>query len=145
MPSIHPTDKPTNASLGGARARGQPTTQHGQGLPAAAQQSLDIGAFMATMLRAQMDSQLAIAVASHTNMLAFHTVRVQASAVSGGKDARMTVAKTGFLRACTGQVLAISFTTPQVYKEMEMEGATSEAVARILHRLLQRVQNLLHM
>jgi hypothetical protein len=144
MPFIHPTAKPTNASSGGARAGGQPTAQHSQGLPVAAQQSLDIGAFMATMLRAQTDKQLAIAVASHTNMVAFHTATAQASAVSGGKDARMTVAKTGFLRACTGQVLAISFTTLQVYKEMEMEGATSKAVARILRRLLQRVQNLLH-
>jgi hypothetical protein len=144
MPSKHPTAKPTNASSGGARTGGQPTTQHGQGLPAAAQQSLDIGAFMATMLPAQTDSQLAIAMASHTNMVAFHTVTAQASAVSGGEDARMTVAKTSILRACTGQVLAISFPTPQVYKEMETEGATSKAVARILFRLLQPVRNSLH-
>jgi hypothetical protein len=99
---------------------------------------------MATMLRVQTDSQLAIVAASHTNMVAFHTATVQASAASGGKDARMTVAKTRILRACTGQVLAISFITPQVYKEMETEEATSEAVARILRRLLQPVQNTLH-
>jgi hypothetical protein len=144
MPSRHPTAKPTNASLGGARAGGQPSAQHGQGLPAAAQQSLDIKAFMATMLRVQTDSQLANAAASHTNMVAFHTATAQASAVSGGKDARMTVAKMSILRACTKQVLAISFTTPQVHKEMETEGATSKAVARILLCLLQPVQNLLH-
>jgi hypothetical protein len=96
------------------------------------------------MLRAQTDSQLAIAAASHTNMVAFHTAMAQASTASEGKDARMMVAKTSILRACTGQVLAISFTTPQVYKEMETEGATSEAVTRILCRLLQPVRNLLH-
>ncbi len=99
---------------------------------------------MATMLRAQMDSQLAIAAASHTNMVAFHTAMAQASAASGGKDAQMTVAKTSILRACTGQVLAISFITLQVYKEIETEGATSETVARILRRLLQPVKNTLH-
>jgi hypothetical protein len=140
MPFRHPTTKPTTASRGGARAGRNPTAQHGQGLPAAAQQILDIKSFMATMLRAQTDSQLVIAAASHTNMVAFHTATAQASAASGGKDARMTVAKTSILRACIGQVLAIS----QVYKEMEMEGATSETVARILRRLLQPVKNTLH-
>jgi hypothetical protein len=144
MPFRPPTTKPTTTSRGGARAGGNPTAQHGQGLPAAAQQSLDIGAFMATMLQAQTDSQLAIAAASHTNMVAFHTAMVQASAASGGKDAWMTVAKTSILRACTGQVLAISFITLQVYKEMETEGATSETVGRILRRLLQPVQNTLY-
>jgi hypothetical protein len=144
MPFRPPTTKPTTASRGGARAGGNPTAQHGQGLPAAAQQSLDIWAFMATMLWAQMDSQLVIAAASHTNMVAFHTATAQASAASGGKDARMTVAKTSILRTCTRQVLAISFITLQVYKEMETEGATSEAVARILRRLLQPVQNTLN-
>jgi hypothetical protein len=55
---------------------------------------------MATVLKAQTDNQLAIAVASHTNMVAFHTATAQASAVSGGKDAQLTVAKTSILRAC---------------------------------------------
>ncbi len=39
---------------------------------------------------------------------------------------------------------ASPFTTPQVYKEMESEGATSEAVARILRCLLQLVRHSLH-
>jgi hypothetical protein len=56
---------------------------------------------MATMLRVQTDSQLAIAAASHTNMVAFHTATAQASAMSGRKDARMMVAKTSILWACT--------------------------------------------
>jgi hypothetical protein len=133
MPSTHPTAEPTNANEGGPSARGQPTSQHGQEGP---YQGLDIGVFMATVLKAQTDNQLAIAAASHTNMVAFHTATAQANAVSRGKDAKMTVAKMNILRACTGHVLPGSFQTPQVYNEMEMEGATSEAVARILRRLL---------
>ena len=64
---------------------------------------------MATVLKAQMDNQLVIAAASHTNMVAFHTATAQANAVSGGKDAQMTVVKTNILRACTRQVLPGSF------------------------------------
>ncbi len=96
---------------------------------------------MATVLKAQTDNQLAIAAASHTNMVAFHTAMAQANAVSGGKDAQMTVAKMNILQACTGQVLPGSFQIPQVYKEMKTEGTTSEAVARILCHLLQPVQH----
>ncbi len=106
MPSTHPTAEPTNAKEGGPSARGRPTSQHGQEGP---YQGLDIAVFMATVLKAQTDNQLAIAAASHTNMVAFHTATAQANAVRGGKDARMTVAKTNILRACTGQVLPGSF------------------------------------
>jgi hypothetical protein len=49
-------------------------------------QSLDIGAFVATVLQAQMENQLAIAAASHNNVVAFHTMTAQASAASGWKD-----------------------------------------------------------
>ncbi len=54
------------------------------------------------------------------------------------------MAKQCILQACMGQSAALTFVPPQVYKEMEMEGATSEAVARILRRSLQPVQNSLH-
>ncbi len=143
MPSNRPTDKPTNARGSGARpgGGGQPTAQHNREWP---HQGLNIGAFMATVLKAQTDNQLAIAAARHTNMVAFHTATAQASEMSGGKDARLTAAKTSILRACTGQVSANFFQTPQVYKEMESEGATSEAVAWILRCLLQPVRQLLH-
>jgi hypothetical protein len=94
---------------------------------------MDIGAFMATMLQAQMENQLAIAAASHTNMVVFHMVTAQAiAAKAGDKDSRMTTSKQHILQACTGHGDATSFTTPLVYLEMETEGATSEALARIL-------------
>ncbi len=88
---------------------------------------------MATMLQAQMENQLAIAAASHTNMVVFHMVTAQAiAAKAGDKDSRMTTSKQHILQACTGHGDATSFTTPLVYLEMETEGATSEALARIL-------------
>ena len=106
-------------------------------------QSLDIGAFMATMLQAQTENQLAIAAASHSNMVAFHTATAQANAASGGKDSRLTAAKQCILQACMGST-ALTFVPPPVYKEMETEGTTTEAVGRILRRALQPVQNTLH-
>jgi hypothetical protein len=65
-------------------------------------QSLDIGAFMATMMQAQTENQLAIAAASHNNMVAFHTATAQASAAGGGKDSRLSAAKQCILQACMG-------------------------------------------
>ncbi len=100
---------------------------------------------MATMLQAQTENQLAIAVASHTNMVAFHTATAQAIAAKAGiKDSRMTTLKRHILQACTGHGDATSFTTPPVYLEMETEGATSEAFARILHQQLKPVPLTLH-
>jgi hypothetical protein len=40
---------------------------------------------------------------------------------------------------------ALTFVTLQVYKEMETEGATSEAVVRILRHALQPVRNSFYM
>jgi hypothetical protein len=95
---------------------------------------------MATMLQAQTENQLAIAAASHNNMVAFHTATAQVSAASGGKDSRLTAAKQCILQACMGST-ALTFVPPQVYKDMETEGATTEAVRQILRRALQPVQN----
>ena len=50
----------------------------------------DIGAFVVTMLQAQMENQRAIAVASHMNMVAIHTATAQAIATKAGdKDSRI--------------------------------------------------------
>jgi hypothetical protein len=106
-------------------------------------QILDIGAFMATMLQAQTDNQLAIAAASHNNMVAFHTATAQVSAASGGKESRLTAAKQCILQACMGST-ALTFVPPQVYKDMETEGATTKAVGRIPRCALQPVQNSFH-
>jgi hypothetical protein len=106
---------------------------------------MDIGAFMATMLQAQTENQLDIAAVSHTNMVAFHMATAQAiAAKAGDKDSRMTTLKRHILQACTGHGDATSFTTPPVYLEMETEGATSEALARILCRQLKPVPLTLH-
>jgi hypothetical protein len=141
-----PARRPENqqpATTGRTTTTNPSTPQSSQTAVGGGHQSLDIGAFMATMLQAQTDNQLAIAAASHNNMVAFHTATAQASAASGGKEARLTTAKQCILQACMG-LTAQTFVPPQVYKEMETEGASAEAVARILRRALQPVQHSLH-
>jgi hypothetical protein len=94
------TPSPSAARHGGAKAStgarmmAQQGTGHSATHHAATHPVVDIGAFMATMLQAQTDNQLAIAAASHTNMVAFHMAMAQAIATKAGdKDSKMTTSK----------------------------------------------------
>jgi hypothetical protein len=67
-------------TTGRATSATPPTPRPSQPAGGGGHQSLDIGAFMATVLQAQTENQLAIAAASHNNMVAFHTETAQATA-----------------------------------------------------------------
>ncbi len=99
-----------------------------------------MAALVAAIIQGQNENQLAIAAANTANMMAFHTATAQAFAVrSGDKESKLTAMRKKILQACSGQGDTPVFTTTAVYKEIETEGSTSEALGRILRRLLKPV------
>jgi hypothetical protein len=63
----------------------------------------DIGTIICTMMEAQLAAQVAMLVASNTNMIAFHTTTAQAlAAKNGDRDSKLMVAMKKILQACCG-------------------------------------------
>ncbi len=99
-----------------------------------------MAALVAAIIQGQNENQLVIAAASTANMMAFHTATAQALAVrSGDKESKLTAMKKKILQACSGHGDTLVFATTAVYKEIETEGSTSEAVGRILRHMLKPV------
>ncbi len=92
------------------------------------------------MMEAQSAANVAMSVASNTNMIAFHTATAQAlAAKNGDKDSKLTVAKKKILQACCGHADKDTFTTPGVYMEMDVEGGTTDALGRILRKRMKTI------
>jgi hypothetical protein len=78
--------------------------------------------------------------ANHANLIIFQHATTQAlAAKSGNKDSKLTAAKQQILQACTGMPYADAFMPEMVYREMDSEGGTAEAVARILQKQLKPI------
>ena len=100
----------------------------------------DIMTIIRTMMEAQSAANVAMSVASNTNMIAFHTATAQAlAAKNGDKDSKLTVAKKKILQACCGHADKESFMTPAVYLDMDVEGGTTDALGRILRRRMKTI------
>jgi len=106
---------------------------------------LDIVTIIRTMMEAQSAANVAMSVASNTNMIAFHTAPAQAlAAKNGDKDSKLTVTKKKFLQACCGHADKDTFTTPGVYMDMDVEGGTTDALGRILQRWMKTIMGSPH-
>jgi hypothetical protein len=99
----------------------------------------DIGGFLKTLIGAQSEAQVAMMNANITNLMAFHTETAKAMmAKATCKESKLTAAKKRILMACAGHADLPTFLVPAVYRDMDVEGGTTEALGRILrHRLNQ--------
>ncbi len=78
--------------------------------PATAPVGLDIAALITTLLKAQLEAQLAQTNANHANLIAFQTLTAQAMAAKGGdKESKLTAVKWRILQACAGIMHANKF------------------------------------
>ncbi len=94
---------------------------------------LDVARLITMLLQAQSEAQLVQANTNHANLIAFHTATAQALGAKGGdKDSKLTVAKRRILQACAGISHVDKFEVELVYREMETEGGSSDALGWIL-------------
>jgi hypothetical protein len=106
----------------------------------AAHPRLDVAMLLSTLLMAQSEAQLAQMNATHAKLIAFQTATAQAlAAKSGDMDSKLTAAKRQILQACAGMPYADTFIPEAVYHEMDSEGGTVDAVARILRKRLKPI------
>jgi hypothetical protein len=97
----------------------------------------DIGGFLRTLINAQSEAQVAMMNTNITNLMAFHTEMAKAMmAKATGKESKLTAAKKRILMACARHADLPMFLVPAVYRDMDVEGGTTEVLGRILrHRL----------
>jgi hypothetical protein len=92
------------------------------------------------MMNAQAAAQVALMTANHTNLIAFHTETVKAMmAKATGEDSKLTSAKKKILMACAGHADPATFVIPSVYKDIDVEGRTTDALERILRHWLKPI------
>jgi len=100
---------------------------------------------LVAMIDAQSRAQIAAADNNHANLIAFHTLTAQALAARGSdKDSKLTPAKKHILQACAGIADDEAFVAEPVFRDMDAEGGTSEALGRILRKRLMPVPNSPH-
>jgi hypothetical protein len=100
----------------------------------------DLAALLTTIFQAQADAQQAQANVTNANFIAFHTATAQAlAAKSGDKDSKLTAMKQRILQACAGQPVVEDFKAEAVYREMALEGGTTDSISRILKRRLKPI------
>jgi hypothetical protein len=76
----------------------------------------DMALLITTLLKAQLDAQVAQANANHANLIAFHTATAQALAAKGGdKDSKLMAAKRQILQACAGTTHVDEFEVEPIY------------------------------
>jgi hypothetical protein len=93
----------------------------------------DIGLLVKTLIDAQLVAQVVLMNAHNTNLIAFHTETAKAMMMKAtGKDSKLTPAKKKILMACTGHPDFPKFFAPAVYRDMDVEGGTADALGRIL-------------
>jgi hypothetical protein len=97
----------------------------------------DIGRFLKMLIDAQSKAQVAMMNANITNLMAFHTEMAKAMiAKAMGKESKLTATKKRILMVCAGHADLPTFLVPAVYRDMDVEGGTTEALGCILrHRL----------
>jgi hypothetical protein len=109
-------------------------------VPATAPVGLDIAALITTLLKAQSEAQLAQTNANHANLIAFQTVTAQVMAAKGGdKESKLTAAKRRILQACAGITHANKFEVEQIYRNVDAEGGSAEALGWILRKQLKPI------
>jgi hypothetical protein len=115
----------------GQLPQGEPTEKATSGVS-----MKDIMGFLKTLIDAQLEAQVAMMNANITNLMAFHTETVKAMmAKVTGEESKLTTAKKRILMACAGHADLPTFGVPAVYRDMDVEGGTTEALERILrHR-----------
>jgi hypothetical protein len=80
-----------------------------------------------------LDAQLAQTNTHHTNLITFQTATAQAWAAKGrDKESKLTAAKRRILQACAGSTHANEFEAEQVYRDMDAEGGSLDALGQIL-------------
>jgi hypothetical protein len=100
----------------------------------------DIGTLITTMMGAQAAAQVALMTVNNTNLIAFHTETVKAMmAKAMGKDSKLMPAKKKILVACAGHADQATFVVPAVYKDINVEGGTTDALGRILRHWLKPI------
>ena len=93
----------------------------------------DLAALLATIFQAQADAQQAQANVTNANFIAFHTATKQAlAAKSGDKDSKLMAMKKRILQACAGQPVLEDFEAEAVYRDMALEGGTTDSIGQIL-------------
>jgi hypothetical protein len=124
---------------GQGRTGSEPTQQvQAENGPTANGVSVDnLGTLVKTMIDAQSVAQVAMMNANITNLMAFHTKTAKAvMSKATGEDSKLTAAKKRILMACAGHADLPTFGVPAVYRDMDVEGGTTDALGRILrHRL----------
>jgi hypothetical protein len=100
----------------------------------------DLAALLTSIFQAQADAQQAQANVTNANFIAFHTATAQAlAAKSGDKDSKLTAMKQRILQACAGQPVLDDFEAEAVYRDMALEGGTTDSIGRILKRRLKPI------
>jgi hypothetical protein len=100
----------------------------------------DIRTLITTMMNAQAAAQLALMTANNTNLIAFHTETVMAMmAKATGEDSKFTPAKKKILMACAGHADPATLVIPAVYKDIDIEGGTTDALGQILRHWLKPI------
>ncbi len=70
-------------------------------MPVTAPAGLDLASLITTLLKVQLDAQLAQTNANHANLITFQTATAQAwAAKGGGKKSKLTAAKGRILQSC---------------------------------------------
>jgi hypothetical protein len=100
----------------------------------------DIGTFITTMMNAQAATQVVLMTANNTNLIAFHTKTTKAMmAKAAGKDSKLMPAKKKILMACAGHADPATFVIPALYKDIDVEGGTMDALGQILRHWLRPI------
>jgi hypothetical protein len=103
-------------------------------------ESTDINSVIKALVEAQSTAQIALANTQHTNLIALHTATTQALATKGGdKDSKLMAAKRRILQACARIMHVEEFEVEQVFRDMDAEGGTADALGRILWKRLQPI------
>jgi hypothetical protein len=93
-----------------------------------------------TLLKGQSDVQVAQANANHANLIAFHTATAQALAAKGrDKESKLMAATRRILQACAGMTHIDKFEVDPVYRDMEAEGGSLNALGRIHRKRLKPI------
>ncbi len=78
--------------------------------------------------------------ANITNLMAFHMETAKAMmAKATGKESKLTAAKKRILMACAGHADLPTFLVPAMYRDMDVEGGTMEALGGILRNRLKPI------
>jgi hypothetical protein len=125
----------------GGQPGGRPATGHAAAAhnlpPTPHEANIDI---FTVLLKAQSNTQIAINDTNHQNFIAFHMATAQALAAKGSdKDSKLTAAKKRILQACAGDADGEAFAAEPVFRDMDTEGGTLEALGQILRRCLKAI------